>query len=244
MKRLVSTLLFTLLSACATVVPMQTASVVDRGTMRVGGQLSAAGYCGDITGGLLLGLTRCTEYPDGVPLPELRANARYGLGSGFDVGLSAQAQAQVIAPERIFQFGLTADVKGELLRIPTDGPTHVVSTGLLGGAALSGRFGVPLWAQLEWGVPVFYGLQFSRWEIALGASVSQRLVLPRLGNSSLPPVDSVRAGITLGLFRRNPSAWALQLSYLADPARFSTGAIQLQFGWFFDIAFDAKPAGS
>jgi hypothetical protein len=220
---------------CATVVPMQTASVVDRGRARVGGSLSAAGYCGDISGGLLLGMTRCTEYPDGIPLPELRVNGRYGLGAGFDVGLSAQAQGQLIAPERIFQFGLTADVKGELLRVPTDGPTHIVSTGLLGGAALSGRFGTPLWAQLEWGVPLFYGLQFSRWEVVAGASVSQRLLLPRFTGDALPSVNSVRAGLTLGLFRRNPASWALQLSYLADPARFSTGTIQLQFGWFFDL---------
>ncbi|MCU0699443.1 MAG: hypothetical protein MUC96_23300 [Myxococcaceae bacterium] len=235
MKRLVHVALLALTAGCATVVPMQTASVVERGRFRAGGSLSAAGYCGDPSGGLLLGMTRCTEYPDGIPLPELRANARYGLGAGFDVGLSAQAQGQLIAPERIFQFGLTADVKGELLRIPTDGPTHIVSTGLLGGAALSGRFGLPLWAQLEWGVPLFYGLQFSRWEVVVGASVSQRLLLPRFATSSLPPVDSVRAGLTLGLFRRNPASWALQLSYLSDPARFSTGTIQLQFGWFFDL---------
>ena len=223
-------------AGCATVVPMQTASVVDKGRLRVGGQLSAAAYCGDLSGGLLLGLTRCTEYPDGIPLPELRANARYGLGSHFDVGLSAQAQRQVLAPERAFQFGLTSDVKGELLRVEQGGLSHVVSTGLLGGAALSGRFGLPLWAQLEWGVPLFYGLQLERWEFVLGLSLSQRVLFSRLGlESPLPPITSARGGITLGVFRRNPASWALQLSYVADPARFATGSLQLQFGWFFDL---------
>ncbi len=223
-------------SGCATVVPMQTASVVEKGRLRVGGQLSAAAYCGDLSGGILLGLTRCTEYPDGVPVPELRANARYGLGSRFDVGLSAQAVGQVLAPERFFHFGLTSDVKGELLRVDQGALTHVVSTGLLGGAALSGRFGLPLWAQLDWGVPVFYGLQLERWEFVLGLALSQRLLVSRLGTAApLPPVDSVRGGITLGIFRRNPASWALQLSYLADPTRFGTGSLQLQFGWFFDL---------
>lgn len=224
-----------LLTGCATVVPMQTASVVDKGRLRVGGQLSAAAYCGDLRTGAILGLSRCTEYPDGVPLPEVRASGRLGLGAGFDVGVSAQAQGQVLAPERIFQFGLTTDVKGELLRVETRGPTHVVSTGLLGGAALSGRFGVPLWAQLEWGVPVFYGLQFTRWELVFGASVSQRMLLPKLGAASgLPPAETVRAGLSFGVFRR-PSSWALQLAYLVDPARPLAGALQLQFGWFFDV---------
>lgn len=229
-------LLLFALTGCATVVPMQTASVVDKGRLRVGGQLGTTAYCGDPAGGLLLGLSRCTEYPDGVPLPELRANARYGLGSRFDVGLSAQAQTQIIAPERIFQFGLTADVKGELLRIDTSGPTHVVSTGLLGGAALAGRFGIPLWGQLEWGVPVFYGLQLGRWEFVVGASLSQRLLAPRLGGTPAQlPFDTVRLGLSLGVFRRDPASWAIQFNYLTDPARFTNGSLQLQFGWFFDL---------
>ncbi|MBE2250772.1 MAG: hypothetical protein IAE78_14645 [Myxococcus sp.] len=223
-------------SACATVAPMQTASVVEQGRLRVGGQLSAAAFCGDVSQGPILGLTRCTEYPDGIPLPEVRANARYGLGSRFDVGLSAQAQGQVLAPERVFQFGLTTDLKGELLRLDQGRVTHVVSTGLLGGAALSGRFGLPLWAQLEWGVPVFYGLQLARWELVLGLSLSQRVLVSRVGlEPVLPAVPSVRAGVSLGVFRRDPASWALQLSYLVDPARASTGALQLQFGWFFDL---------
>lgn len=229
-------LLLAALPGCATVAPMQTASVVGAGQLRVGGQLSAAAYCGDARQGLLVGLSRCTEYPDGVPLPELRVNGRYGLGGRVDVGLSLQAQGQVLAPERIAQLGLTLDVKGELARVEAGPITHVVSTGLLGGGALAGRLGLPLWAQLELGVPVFYGLQVGRWEFVAGASLSQRTLHPRLGAAPVLPVhDSPRVGLVLGVYRRAPAGWALQLGYLADPARFGLGALQLQFGWFFDL---------
>lgn len=220
-----------LATGCSTVVPLQTASAVDRGRFRVGGQLSAAGFCGELPGGVL-GLTRCTDYPDGVPLPELRVDTRYGLGHGFDVGASLQAQGQLFAPERPFQLGLTADLKGELLRIPTSGPTHLVSLGLLGGAALAGRVGLPSWAHVEWGVPLFYGLQFKHWELVLGVSASQRFT--QSPNVS-PSTHTVRTGFTLGLFKRDPAGFAVQLGYLTDPARFSSGALQLQLGLFFDV---------
>jgi hypothetical protein len=224
---------------------MQTASVVDPGRLRAGAQLSAAAFCGDAAQGPLIGLTRCTEYPDGIPLPELRLNGRYGFTRRFDVGVSAQALGQLIAPERAFQFGLTTDVKAELLRIPTAGPTHIVSTGLLGGAALAGRFGLPLWAQLEWGVPLFYGLSFERWEFVVGANLSQRALFARLGtDAARRPSDTWRLGLVLGLFRKNPVSWGIQLGYLTDPARFSTGAIQLQFGWFFERSVGRETAPS
>lgn len=223
--------LLLVLAGCTTVVPMQTASAVDRGRVRVGGQLSTSLFCGSIAGGGL-GVTKCTDYPDGVPLPELRANARYGLGHGFDVGASLQAEGTLFAPERPFQFGLTADLKGELLRIPTRGPTHLVSVGLLGGTAISGRLGLPLWPQLEWGVPLFYGLQFEHWEVVVSATASQRFVKsPNL----TPDTHSVRTGFTLGLFHRQPAGFAIQLGYATDPAQFSHGTFQLQVGLFFDL---------
>jgi hypothetical protein len=219
------------LTGCSTVVPMQTASAVDRGRFRVGAQGSGAAFCGDVGGGVL-GLTRCTDYPDGIPLPEIRVNTRYGLGRGFDVGGSVQAQGQLFAPERPFQLGLTLDVKGELLRVPTKGPTHILSVGLLGGGALAGRLGLPLWAQLEWGVPLLYGLQLEQWELVAGVNLSQRyLQSPGLS----PSTTTVRTGFTLGLFKRAPAGFALQLGYLTDPARFSSGSIQLQVGVFFDV---------
>jgi hypothetical protein len=94
------------LAGCSTVVPMQTASAVDRGSARVGGQLAFSGYCGSV--GTELGGIDCTEYPDGLQLPKLRVNGRYGLGHGFDLGASLQAVTQLYAPERAFQLGLSA----------------------------------------------------------------------------------------------------------------------------------------
>ena len=219
------------LAGCTTVLPMQTASAVDRGHFRVGGQISTSVFCGDLPSGGL-GVTECTDYPDGVPLPELRANGRYGLGHGFDVGASFQGHGVVYAPERAFQFGLTFDVKGELLRIATQGPTHIISVGVLAGGAIAGRLGLPLWPQAEWGVPLFYGLQFQHWELVLSATASQRYVKsPNL----TPSTDSMRTGFTVGLFHRQPAGFAVQLGYSTDPADFGHGTIQLQFGLFFDL---------
>lgn len=223
--------LLLVLTGCTTVLPMQTASAVDRGRFRVGGQLSTSVFCGDLSEGGL-GVTQCTDYPDGIPLPELRANGRYGLGHGFDVGASLQGHGVVFAPERPFQLGLTLDLKGELLRIATRGPTHLVSVGVLAGGAFAGRFGLPLWPQFEWGLPLFYGLQFQHWEVVLSATASQRFVKsPNLTPSS----DTFRTGFTLGLFHREPAGFAVQLGYATDPAEFGHGTIQLQFGLFFDL---------
>ncbi|MDP3156709.1 MAG: hypothetical protein Q8N23_28820 [Archangium sp.] len=224
-------LIAVLFTGCATVTPMQTASVVDVGRVRVGGQLSA-GPCGQLEDGLL-GVLSCNSFPDGVPLPELRVNARAGFARGFDVGLSLQAYAQLLAPERPFQMGLTADVKGELLRLPTSGPTHIVSIGLLGGGAIAGRLGLPLWAHLEWAVPLFYGLQFAHWELVASTALGQRFN----GSPNVSPSSNVaNVSFSLGLYKRDPAGFAVQLSYLTDPQRFATGAIQLQIGLFFDVA--------
>jgi hypothetical protein len=219
-----------LASACATVTPMQTASVVDPGHVRVGGQLSFAGLCGDFSAGLLGFLGRCTEYPDGVPLPELRLDGRYGFTYGFDVGLSLQAQGQLFAPSRPFQGGLTGDVKIQLARVTVGEVTHVVSVGLLVGTALAGRAQLPLWSQVEFGVPAFYGLQLEHWELVAGVQGSQRLGFGANGFTS-----RVNVGFSLGAFRRDPAGIGLQLAYLTDASRFGSGALQLQVGYFFDL---------
>ena len=221
-----------LISACATVTPMQTASVVDLHTFRIGGQVSTAGFCGDPAGGGV-GLLRCTEYPDGIPLPELRANGRVGIARGADVGVSVLGQGQLFAPERPFTLGLTLDAKKELLRIPmVNGPTHIFSAGLLFGANTAFRSGLQAWGQVDWGVPLFYGLQFERLEVVLGATVSRREVD---GPTPSPDLTLPRVTFSLGLFRRAPAGLAVQLSYVTDPARFLRGAVQLQVGVFWDV---------
>jgi hypothetical protein len=174
----------------------------------------------------------CNAFPDGFSVPEVRVDGRYGVAPRFDVGLSVQGEAQVQAPERPLQLGLTADVKGELLRVQTAGPTHLVSVGVLGGAAVAGRLAQPLWSQLEWGVPVFYGLQFSHLELVISATVSQRFTR---SPSVSPSPTTAWVNFSLGLYRRDPAGFGLQLSYLTNAASFSTGALQLQGGWFFDV---------
>ncbi|MFO0595882.1 MAG: hypothetical protein U0228_11270 [Myxococcaceae bacterium] len=218
-------------SSCATVVPMQTASAVAAGRVRLGAQLGTAGFCGDLSAGGL-GVLSCAEMPDGVPLPELRAGGRFGFGHGVDLGVSVFGMGTLFAPEKVLTLGATADVKGELFRIPTSLGTHIVSAGVVQGLSGAGRLGLPWWTQIDLGVPVFYGLQFERIELVVGASFVQRMT------TSPGPTGTFggqRVGFTLGLFTRNPSWVAVQVGYFTDPAKFNTGAIQLQVGYFFDV---------
>jgi hypothetical protein len=206
---------------CATVVPMQTASTVDEGHWRVGGQVGVSGYCGSFTEGPLV----CTEYPDGVPLPELRLDARRGIRAGFDVGVSAQLWGQALAVSKPVQVGLTIDAKHVLL----DADRHVVSLGLLLGTAVSGRPGLRAYAQGEGGVQLIYGFRTARFEWVAGAQYSERRTFQVIAGDR-----SQHVGFTLGVFRQRPAGWALQLGYLGDPRRFGDGAIQIQYGVFWD----------
>jgi hypothetical protein len=214
-------------SGCTTVTPMQTASVVAPGALRVGGQLGTAGFCGNLGDGAG-GIFSCTDYPDGVPLPELRANGRYGLGHAMDVGLSLEGQGTLFAPQKALQLGITVDVKKELLHV---GP-HIVSLGLLGGARGAGRFGLPLTTTVEWAVPIFYGLQFEHVEVVVGAAAVDRLVTEPTATGAF---HTPRINLTLGIFKRNPAGVAFQLGWLVHPLDVTAGALQLQFGLFFDV---------
>lgn len=223
--------LLLLASACSTVAPMQTASVVAPGRFRVGGQLSGAAQCGDFTAGVLGFLGTCAaDYPDGIPLPEVRLDGRYGLPAGADLGLSLQVQGQLFAPERALQTGLTADVKAEMARVEAGDVTHVLSVGLLAGAAVAGRLALPASGQVELGVPLRYGLQLRHWELVAGTHLGHRWELGPLG-----VVPRLQLGLSAGAYWRDPAGLALQLAYLTEPGRFRLGALQLQVGWFWDL---------
>ncbi len=220
-------------AGCATVTPMQTASSVADGTWRLGAQLSAAGYCGSFVEGPLV----CSEYPDGAPLPELRINTRLGLPHGTDVGLSLQVAGQVLAPSRPVQVGLTLEGKHELASGTLGNARQVLSLGMLLGGAVAGRPTLRPYLQAEWGVELLYGIQTARFEWVAGVAISERTVFIEVGgHPALAKVQTDRLGFTLGVFRRAPAGWALQLAYLADPRRFSEGALQLQYGVFWDLA--------
>jgi hypothetical protein len=217
---------------------MQTASALEDGRWRLGAQASAAGYCGSVEGPVP---TACSEYPDGVPVPELRVDARRGLPARSDVGLSLQVAPQALAAARPLQVGLTFDGKRELGRTRTGPARHVLSLGLLGGMAIAGRLGLAPFVQAEWGVTLMYGLQVGRFEWVVGGVASRRALVDTTGvRAALPVVQSTRVGLSLGLFRRSPAGWAVQLGYLGDPDRYSAGAIQVQYGVFWDLGGPAR----
>ncbi|MBL8911021.1 MAG: hypothetical protein JNM17_10000 [Archangium sp.] len=224
-------LLFCLVSGCSTVTPMQTASVVAPNALRVGGQLGTAGFCGNPGDGAG-GIFSCTDYPDGVPLPELRANGRYGLGRSMDVGVSLQGQGTLFAPQKTLTLGTTIDVKREFIRARTGSVEHIFSIALLGAGHVAGRFGLPLTTTLELAAPLFYGVQFEKLEVVLGAAVVDRFVTEPGATGSF---HTPRINLTLGVFKRNPAGVAFQIGWLVHPLDVTAGALQVQFGLFFDV---------
>lgn len=221
------------LGGCASVTPLQTASVVARGHTVIGGQVSAALFCGSFAAGPL-GALSCNQYPDGVPLPELRANVRRGVGWASDVGGSIQVIGQIGAPEKVLQVGTSLDVKRELFRVSASSAlTHVLSLGALGATAIIGRLGLAPLGQLEWAVPLRYGLLTQHTEWVATVLVSQRYEFG--GSRDVRPFSSWRVGGSVGVFRKDPLGWGVQLGYLTEPAKFSYGSLQIQFGWLWEL---------
>jgi hypothetical protein len=222
-----------LASSCATVAPLQLASVAPAGSTWVSGQVSGTVFCGSIPDGLG-GFLSCNQFTDGVPLPELRANVRHGVGWASDVGASVQVLGNVGAPEKVVQVGLTLDAKRELLHLrSSSGLGHVLSLGVLAGAAIGGRLGLAPLGEAEWAVPLRYGLQVKGLELVSALLVSQRVEFG--GRAGLPAESTVRLGASVGLFRREPLGWAVQLGYLTDPRAPGLGSFQLQLGWQWDV---------
>lgn len=218
-------------AGCATVVPMQTASVVPDDRWRAGGQVSTATFCS------LSDVTQCHDYPDGLHLPELRLDVRRGLGASMDLGASVQVLPAVLSAERPLQVGLTLDAKRELLRRSTTaGNAHVLSAGLQLFGAMAGRAQLAPWLQAELAIPLHYGFQTERFEWVAGLSLSRRSTWPSVGDRRYPwSYDTWRVGGSFGLYRRAPSGWAVQLGYLTRAERPSTGALLLQLGWLWDL---------
>jgi hypothetical protein len=226
-----------LLTGCAAVAPLQTASVVEAGHTRIGAQGSAALFCGPVDWGLFAVLG-CNQYPDGVPLPELRLAARRGLGSSTDVGASLRIMGQVAAPEHVLEAGATFEAKRELLHVTHSGLQHVVSAGALAGVGLAGRLGLAPTGTIEWGLPLFYGLQTKGLEWVVGVSFSSRIAFG--GSPGSATQVAPRFDATVGVFAREPFGWSVQLGYLTEPRQPGRGALQLQFGWLWDIANEPR----
>ena len=231
------TLLLGLGVGCTTVVPLQTATTVPRGTWRVGAQVAVSPWCSlsrDVA-------NQCAYLPEGLPLPELRLQGRTGVAEGTDVGASLLASAQ-LAPDPgstpVVRTGLYVDGKRELLsRELGDGRRQVLSVAPGVGFALTPV--APRWEvgpDLDVALPVFLGHQSQGWEWVVGAQVQER-VRWRLGEAD--PERQVRArtevGLSVGAFSRGSAKVAYQLGYVAPVDRLGGGRLTFVFGWVIDL---------
>ena len=222
-------------SGCTTVVPLQTASTVPRGTLRAGGQVALSPWCSlsrDVA-------NRCAFLPEGTPLPELRLQGRTGVAEATDVGVSLFASAQVPAGLGVqVRGGVYVDGKRELLsRALSTERQQVLSVAPGVGFALT-----PLSPRgelapdLELALPVLLGHQTEGWEWVVGAQVLERFQWrPELADPEQRWRARTELGLSAGAFSRGPARTAYQLSYVAPVDRLSGGRLTFGFGLAFDV---------
>jgi hypothetical protein len=223
-------------AGCTTVVPLQTASTVSRGTWRVGGQVALSPWCSlsrDVA-------NRCASLPEGTPLPELRLQGRTGVAEGTDVGVSLFGSAQVPAGQgAAVRGGVYVDGKRELFSRELGGERRQVLSVAPGvGLALSPvspRGGVA--PDVDVALPVLFGHQTEGWEWVTGAQVLERL---QWRAEAVDPERRFRAstevGLLLGAFSRTPARTAWRLSYVTPVDRPAGGRLTLGFGLVFDVS--------
>ncbi len=222
-------------SACTTVVPLQTASTVPRGTWRVGGQAALSPWCG-VSGDVA---NRCAFLPEGTPLPELRLQGRTGVAEGTDVGVSLLGAAEVLAGlGPVVRGGVYVDGKRELLSRELGGERRQVLSVAPGvGFALTPVVprGGPA-PDLDVALPVLFGHQTAGWEWVAGAQVLERF---QWRMAEADPGQRWRArtelGLSAGVFSRGPARTAYQLSYVAPVDRLAGGRLTFGFGLVFDV---------
>ncbi len=235
MTRSFAVLSICILSNCATVLPMQPASVLPEGQLRMGGQVTVAPLCG---------LTRnygqdCAAGDNGLPLPEFRFNARRGMGKQSDVGFSVQL-APWIQSARPVQLGLTLDGKHEIWsRSLGDGRRQIVSAnfGIQGSTRIgNGKPGSRTEFQLDGVIPVQFGHQTERFEWVVSLGYLHRFRFESIDAPLPPPVtDAPWLQLSLGVFRRSPGSWSLQVGYLTPAAQPLAGSLQIGYALHFDV---------
>jgi hypothetical protein len=220
---------------CTTVVPVQTASTVGRGTWRVGGQAALSPWCG-LSGDVA---NRCASRPEGTPLPEVRLQGRTGVAEGMDVGVSLSGAAHVPAERGLaVRGGVYVDGKRELFSRALGGERRQVLSVAPGAglslAPVSPRGGLA--PEVDLALPVFFGHQTEGWEWVAGAQVLERL---RWSAEAADPEQRFRArtelGVSVGAFSRAPARTAWQLSYVTPVDRPDGGRLTLGFGLVFDV---------
>jgi hypothetical protein len=230
-----SVLALVLASSCATVLPMQPASVLPKGALRVGGQVTVAPLCG---------LSRnfgqdCGSRDGALDLPEVRLGARRGLGDDADFGFSFAVLGS-LQSFRPLRLGLTLDGKREWWsRASSPGNRQIVSSNL--GAQASAAFGdgnpgSRTMADFDGVASIQFGQQTDRFEFVVSVRYVHRFRLAEIGAPLAPPLQQAPwTQVALGVFRRSPGSWGVQLGYFAPLNRLSTGALQVSYSLEFDV---------
>jgi hypothetical protein len=220
-------------SGCATTVPLQTASTVPAGVVRLSGQLSSSPWCSVTTD-----LKNCAYSPGNgsVSVPELRLNGRVGVHDRVDLGLSAFANYVVGSG---FRWGGQFDGKVELWRREIEpGRKHVLSAGLgLGLTRLddsrTGRTEDLSYLQMDVVVPVRYGYQLESMELFGGPHFIERISFNPPGIKGVAEVPWL--GLSAGFVTRGKAKFGLALSYESPLRFFDGGAFSVTAGFLVDL---------
>lgn len=237
-------------SACVTVVPMQTASVVPKGAYRVGGASTITGYCGvslmpfTLFAGNSRFLQDCNAVPRGVPLPELRLGARHGIADTFDLGASFQFEAMV---DRGYQAGLFVDGKKEVWSRPLgEGRRQILSVGpgvgyttvQITSQTPSASVGV-----FDAALPVYFGHETDRFEWVVSVKYVERFLFSqRVDGSPREMLADGDFGLSVGMFGRGPTKFGMELGYQTGVGRPLGGMFNVTLGVTWDLGLPEKPA--
>lgn len=227
------------LSGCFSALPLRTASAVEDDTWRLSGQLDLAPWCG-----FAQNLPeRCTDLPEGIPLPQLRLDARRGVRPGADLGASLQLATQLAPGSRFdgagVRFGASGSWHQELVDWPLEGERRRVlalAPTLSAAARTSGARG-ELAPEFEVALPLYFGHQLEAFELVGRVGLGERLTLTP---SAADPLERLTARtevlLGFGAFKRQPTGPGFWAGYEASAARPLDGRFLLSFGWFMDFA--------
>jgi len=224
-----------LLSGCITAVPMQTASAVPRGVVRLGGEVSFSPWCSFTVNPL----GNCALLVTGTPLPEVRGDVRMGLGDGFDFGASIRGGGVL---NRGGQGGLLLDAKKEVFSSArSPGPRWLVSVAP-GVAADLVTFwptvpAVPPAVAFQVSMPAYVGYQTEAWEWVLGVRAQERFVAAQSTPSAFLGVPEF--GLSVAVFSQGHPRWGGQLSYQAPFELAASGMFTLSGAVLFDLGTPA-----
>ncbi|MGC4115452.1 MAG: hypothetical protein QM765_12780 [Myxococcales bacterium] len=230
-------------AGCATAVPLQTASTVDPGVVRLSGQVTSSPWC-TVSGSW--GSCALAPGNHSLGLPELRLAGRVGVHDRVDVGLSAFG---TLVPGAGWRWGALADGKVEVWRQEiAPGRKHVLSAGLgLGYTRLDDtRGGKPQdesYQQMDVVVPLRYGYQFQGVELFAGPHFVERISFDPPGMKGVAEVPWL--GLSVGLITRGRAKVGVGFSYEAPLRYFDAGVFNLTAGFLFDLGGNgvARPQG-